>query len=548
MLAAAALACLLLLSGRAAASTYVVFTPLDSPIYEELDTLNGLGLLDTYIAEVKPISRVEAARLVLEGEQNLAAERGDGLGHALLASLRTQLREEVGWLENNAEDGQLTMLHPIERIEAQYVFSRGERRHFGPLDRFGEQLKATEATPLLSNNDDLPTSSGSNEAVRVSGWGGLGGFLTAYGEGSMTGPLNRAPQGLNGANSSRFRLLRGELVLSLGNVAVSWGQQEMKWGAGHFYSLTQGSNAQAFPALRVQNIHPSYLPGFLRYLGPFRAQTFFGQLAHDRVFSRPWLSGQIISFKILPTFELGFTHVIMFGGRSNDQYGLGGFLGRATGLSTGNGKQANTNSQAGVFGRMIFPSLRNLALYHEENGEDNLTTEIPFIGRLIPFAALSFKGGFYLPRLTDDGLTDARFEYTIISQRYAFHSDSLYWTYKNRLMGDPIGPDGTRFELSVGRWLGYGRKLDLDLFLSARDPDSKKPKPGVNTENSRGFAIDFLQLPFKSQALADSLGEMRARAAFEWVSDIDNTQRSAFRMALQLSVAITPGIGSWKWQ
>lgn len=49
--------------GRAACSTYVVYVPLDSPIYVQLDTLNGLGVLETYLEEVRPISRVEAARL-----------------------------------------------------------------------------------------------------------------------------------------------------------------------------------------------------------------------------------------------------------------------------------------------------------------------------------------------------------------------------------------------------------------------------------------------------------------------------------------------------
>ncbi len=53
------------------ASTYVVYVALDDPVYQELDTLNGLGLLDDYLSEVRPIARVEAARLVLEAEHNL---------------------------------------------------------------------------------------------------------------------------------------------------------------------------------------------------------------------------------------------------------------------------------------------------------------------------------------------------------------------------------------------------------------------------------------------------------------------------------------------
>src|SRR5262245_22278940 len=86
------------------ASTYVVYLPLDSPIYYQLDALNGLGLLYTYIPEVRPIARVEAARLTREAEHNLAlSEEPDqpGLAEHLIDSLRQELAEEIRWLESN---------------------------------------------------------------------------------------------------------------------------------------------------------------------------------------------------------------------------------------------------------------------------------------------------------------------------------------------------------------------------------------------------------------------------------------------------------------
>ncbi len=51
-----AIAVLLSIASLAGASTYVVFLPLDSPIYDELDTLNSLGYLEDYLDEIKPIS------------------------------------------------------------------------------------------------------------------------------------------------------------------------------------------------------------------------------------------------------------------------------------------------------------------------------------------------------------------------------------------------------------------------------------------------------------------------------------------------------------
>ena len=78
LMAWSAIALTLFIAARAEASTYAVFIPLDDPIYYELDTLDGLGLLDSYLSEIKPISRVEAARLVIEAENNAAQTEGPG--------------------------------------------------------------------------------------------------------------------------------------------------------------------------------------------------------------------------------------------------------------------------------------------------------------------------------------------------------------------------------------------------------------------------------------------------------------------------------------
>lgn len=526
--------------GAAQASTYVVYLALDSPIYQELDTLDGLGVLDTYLSEFKPISRVEAARLTLEAERNMVgSELPEPLTESLIRVLRSQLSEEIAWLEKDAEDDQPTMVHPIERVEASYIYSSGQKRRM--VNNASGLIQADEATPLLPNNDDLPTAAGSNEVGRWSGWAGFGGFLTGYAEGAVAGPFTRAPE-----NTNRARLVRGELVASFGNVAVSAGEQEMAWGIGYFGSLSQGANARPFEAVRVQNIHPTLLPGFLRYLGPFRGQHFIGRLDHSRTFAYPWISGQIFSFKPLPTFEFGVTHVIMFGGRSNDNYGFAGFMGRMTGFNTGSPASGNTNSRGGIYFKFRFPSLRDLVVYQEVMGEDNLTKEAPPIGRFLPFLARSYQGGVYLPRLTANGLTTARFEYAILEPNYSTHSDSLYWTYDDRTMGYPLGPNASEVHLGVGRWLGYRYKVDLDTFYTERAP--KFGVHGLHKERSGGLAVDLLRLAEKMQRLDGGLGELRARGAVEYVHSINYARdTNSLRFTFMLSAGFTPAFESLIW-
>ena len=547
----------LLLGGAAAlASTYVVYIPLDSPVYDELETLNGLGVLDTYLSEIKPISRIEAARLTLEAGKNLGTSEGrDALAQSIVKALRSDLSQEVGWLENNAEDDQPTMIQPLQRAEAQYIFSRGDQRFWNTGGLGGTTptggLHAVEGTPLLPDNDGIPTATGSNEVLRWNLWGGVGGFLTAYGEPAVTGPLTH-----DLSNAERFRLLDGEAVVSLGNFALSFGQEEMQWGTGQFAALSQGNNAAPFPALRLQNVHPTQLPWILGYLGQFRYQIFFGQLDSDRYFAHPWIDGQIFSFKPLPDFEFGFTHTIDFGGRHNDFYSPLGFLGRATGADTGSVAVGNTNSRGGIFLKFYFPRLRNAQLYQEILGEDNLTAEAAPIGRFLPFLAVSYQGGVYLPRLTADGLTDLRFEYAIQEPNYSTHSDSLYWAYNGWQMGDAMGPNSTQIDLQIGRWFPGLTKASADLYYTERAPNFGTNQsyptaiygPLLTKEHSGGIAFDVLRIPQITRWTGDALVDGRARVALEYVDRINFGGPGNFRALVMLSTSLNPAWSNLVWR
>ncbi len=46
-------------------------------------------------------------------------------------------------------------------------------------------------------------------------------------------------------------------------------------------------------------------------------------------------------------------------------------------------------------------------------------------GIKLPFKGPSYTAGIYVPRLTNDGRTTARFEYALTDKEYSVHSDSL---------------------------------------------------------------------------------------------------------------------------
>ena len=547
------------------ASTYVVYLPLDSPIYDQLETLNGLGYLDDYLDEVKPISRVEAARLTLEAQTNISeANRPDGLARGLVRDLRDQLRDEVGWLESNKEDNPPTMARPIDRVEAQYIYSHGRQRLWEfQSPKSSNLLSATEGTPLLPYNNGIPTSPGSNEVFKLGGWGGFGGFLSAYGEAAVTGPIGRTPNG-----TGRFRPLGAEAVVSLGNIAVSFGEEEMWWGAGHFGALSQSNNASPIPGIRVQNVHPIILPWIFRYLGQFRFQAFFGQLDGGReppptagfppnkTFSRPWIDGQIFAFKPLPNFELGFTHTIMFGGAGNDNYTSLGFIGRLSGFATGSATVANTNSRAGIYLKFRFPKLRDSQVFIETLGEDNLSAELRPIGGILPFLSVSYQGGYYLPRLTEDGRNDFRFEFVLIEPNYSVHSDPLYWEYNNHLMGDALGPNASEVDLQFGHWFRNLTKGSVDFFVTDRAP--KMPDnifvpaafygPVLERERGFGIAFDLLTIPESSRLRQDVLTFGKARFAFEYLQHPNFAPVNSLEGLVSITLGIKPTWDALTWK
>jgi hypothetical protein len=561
-LALFAFALALTIAHSAAASTYVVYIPLDSPIYDELNTLDSLGYIPDYIDEVRPISRIEAARLTIEAQTHINdATHPDSIAREIVHDLRDQLHQEVRLLEANREDNPPTVVvNPLERAEVQYIYSNGPERFWQGAS--GNKLKAQEGTPLLPNNDGIPTASGSNEVARGSAWAGFGGFLTAYGEVAVAGPLTHTPQ-----DTERVRPLGTELVASLGDWAVSFGQEEMWWGAGHFSTIAQSNNADPIPGFRLQNTHPFLLPFFLKYLGQYRLQVFFGRLDAGRgtivfpdgnlvTYARPFIDGQVIAFRTLPNFEWGFTHTIMFGGHGNSNYGWSGFLGRTIGVNTGSASAGNTNSQGGAFLKLRFPRLRDSMLWVQTLGEDNLTTEARPVGGVFPFLAVTYQGGYYLPRLTKDGRNDLRFEWKINEPDYQTHSDSLYWAYSDRLMDDPLGPNASQIDFQPGHWFSNLTKGSLDVFFSDRAPKLAEnefvppiygPPSTLHHERSAGMAFDLLTIPQNSRLRQDLLAFGRMHIALEYCEHMNYGPPGQFRAVASISVGVKPNWDGWSW-
>jgi hypothetical protein len=206
---------------------------------------------------------------------------------------------------------------------------------------------------------------------------------------------------------------------------------------------------------------------------------------------------------------------------------------------------------------LYFPSLRNSQLYFETMGQDNLTNEVPGVGRFLPFLSVSYLGGIYVPRLTKDGLTDLRFEFEYTDANEEQHSDSLYWAYEGQLMGTSLGPNATGLNLEVGRWVTLLNKLSLDLFYTQEAPfhsdhtsySTQYYPYALAGEHSGGLALDLFQLPRRTHLLTQgALAGTHLRVSAEYVQDLNYQANShSVRFMLSLTGYLMPDFPSWSW-
>jgi hypothetical protein len=154
---------------------------------------------------------------------------------------------------------------------------------------------------------------------------------------------------------------------------------------------------------------------------------------------------------------------------------------------------------------------------------------------------VSFQGGAYLPRVTEDGRTDFRVEWAVLEPNYSTHSDSLYWTNYGYLMGHPMGPNATRVDVQFGRWIANRYKATVGFSYTERAPFFlKRTQIGENKERAGGVTFDLWRIPANTGGAGAMMADFRARAALEVVNNMNFTARTSVRALFLLSIGIHP--------
>ncbi len=312
-------------------STYV---PLDSWIYAALDRLTALGYLPTYITAIRPLARMECARLTLEAQQQVGYPEVSNTESArVVVELRTEFAAELAKLEGAANVG----------VELESAYTRVTEISGMPLRdsyHFAQTIFDDYARPYGQGLNAIAGVSARAEAgplaFYVRGEYQRSAAIANYSPATAQDIANTDHLPLNSVPTfpsvSQFRPIEAYVALNVANWQISFGQQSLSWTPDAGSSLMLSNNAQAMPMLRFGRVTPFQLPSIFGLLGKIRNQFFVGRVGgyyylrgpypefpligngYQTVNPQPYTWGDKLALKMTPNFEIGVTIAVMFAG------------------------------------------------------------------------------------------------------------------------------------------------------------------------------------------------------------------------------------------
>jgi hypothetical protein len=409
-------------------------------VYDDLERLVTAGLADRTLLNTKPISRVEAARIVARAIERIRRDESGGLNtrrdlEPVLDRLMEEFKTELASLGVRVSDDGAT---------APGFFS------FTPVDR--AQVFSGWANHKLSlvNEQGGKFERWFNAGLTFESRLQIGDFLTFYVQPELV--LNQ--------DYGSARLATGYVKLTLFNVELLFGRDSIEWGPALRNPLLLSNNAQPLDQIRLGSAEPFLLPWIGEWVGPMKALIFLAQLEDRRDHSHAKLSGMRFTVSPATFLELGISRVVMFDGCC-PYLSLGKYpeaiFNPNFGLDSDHPEE-RTNNLFSLDGelrlrnldRYYFPS-RDFRLYGEFYWDDTCGECGPSSG-VGHFLASNFypkkstigwvAGAHFLGLFRQDWL-DGRFEYARTSSQSFNHFQftSGYWT-RGHVISDFIGTDG----------------------------------------------------------------------------------------------------------
>ena len=441
-----------------------VYVPLDSWVYSAFDRLAGLGTINKQFVGLRPWTRIQCAQLVLDADENmLNADVTTGESTALYDALKQEFSVEIVTLSGGSARQ--------AGVESLYTRSMGIT---GTPLRDGYDFGQT-----LANDFGRPFNTGFNNVSGFSAQAARGRFFAYIRAEFQHSPayagLTEAQQSylelLNGTPSApysqaagtvnRFAPLDTYVGMRLGNFDITFGKQSLWWGPGTMGGMLFSDNSNPVPMLKVNQVEPFVLPGFLEYLGPVRVQAFMGRLSGDQYPRGHYIHGEKILLKPTPNLEVGIS-------RTTEAFGQGipftfrnlfaTYFSVTDVFGVANPRDFPGKRQGGLDFSYRLPHLRKwVTLYSDNFSEDDVN---PVVN---PSRAM-YNPGIYLSQIPRLRRFDFRFEVANTHHHEEAYTSFFYkeaYTNKGFLIGNTVGRRGSAFDISSTYWLSPRKRVQV---------------------------------------------------------------------------------------
>ena len=460
------------------------YVPLDSWVYEAIERLAGLNLIDTDIEGLRPWTRNECIRLMNEALDHIDND-ASGEGSQILEALQHEFQQDVDALDEGAS--------ATFRVES--VYSRTEHISGPPLTN-GYTFAQTQFNDFgRPYGQGWSTVNGFSAAATWGRW-----FAYVRGE-AQTAPVIPAlplstreviqtvnlypvlPPGTNQPSTQQFTLLDSYVGLMFANWELSFGKQSLEWGPGDGGPMMFSDNIEPINMFRFNRVTPFKLPSVLGWLGPMRIELFLGQLdgyqfvAHpitsfagetgQALDPQPFIHGQKLSFKPTRNFEFGIFRTTVYGGPG---YPLTIHTLLRSLFSLGNTVAGNADKpgdrRSGIDFTYRLPRLRDWVSFYGDGFTDDQFSPIGYFDRSAWHAGLFFSHIPKIPKLdfrVEGVYTDNPLGGNLGDGFYYFNFTwRSGYTNNGNLIGSWIGREGQGAQAWTNYWFNARNRLQFN--------------------------------------------------------------------------------------
>jgi hypothetical protein len=449
---------LLLLQAAPVAAQRAVTVPASSDVYDRLESVAARFPARGVHLGHRPLSRFAAKRVIarLRVVVDAAPESDE----------RRWAREQLDYLDDAVRD------EPASDVITARTAWRGSQVASNALvDRFagnGLGLIDAESQAFAATRQGEPVGKGTVAELMPVAALGIGQHFGATAEPHIA--LFSLHESSGTASGLGSRLYARAVAR---NVAIEAGADDRRWGQSPIGAQFISGNAAPLPAITVSSDTAFELPWLFRRAGPLRTTLFVADLGASQVPSHARLAGWQVSMQPWSRMELGVDVLAQTGGsgapKATFAQRVADILVLPDQLSASHSDLQISNKLAGGNLLLRFPSLSGLEIYYELQLDD--------------FDARRLRSSF-----TDDGahLLGARMSTQLapgrgeLIWRAEWHRTSLRLyehaqfisgvTYRERIIGDPLGPNAGAAYVSSTWQRTPVQSFSLSLADERRNP------------------------------------------------------------------------------